>query len=140
MKAYKKHYLGNGQEVVTGNGKVLDIVKVVLSVEEIMNYVHTYKGEEYVSFEVARMKSPNDYGDTHTVYHTTFEDVEEEAPVTAPQKRRVGRPTNAEIAQRKAAAELVKARQEMTDPQANKECAAEKAELAQTPQTEDAPF
>ena len=137
MKTYKKNYLGNGQEVVTRSGAKLDIVKVVLSVEEMLQFVHQYKGEDYVSFEVARMKQANDYGDTHTVYHTSFEEVKEEAPEEAPKQKRRGRPTNAEIAARKAEAEKVKARQELADPAQNPETVAEKAELAAT---EDVPF
>jgi hypothetical protein len=133
MKAYKKNYLGNGQEVVTKAGTALDIVKVCLSVEEMMKFVHEYKDEQYVSFEVARMKTKNDYGDTHTVFHTTFEQVEEEAP-TAKFKIKKDRPSKAQIAATLKKAESVKNRQELTDSPASDEILAEKAELSETPQ------
>jgi hypothetical protein len=132
MKAYKKHYLGNGSEVVTKTGVALDIVKVCLSVEEMMLFAHEYKGEQFVSFEVARMKTKNDYGDTHTVFHTTFEQVEEEAPSS---KFKINKaPSKAEIAATLKKAESVQNRQELTDAPADTETLAEKAELAETSQ------
>lgn len=140
MKAYKKNYLGNGQQVVTNAGATLEIVKMVLSVEEMMKFVHEYEGKEYVSFEVAKMRKANDYGDTHTVYHTTFEEVEAETTTPAPQKKKRGRPTKAETAKKIAAAEKAKARQDLLDPLANKETLAEKEEFKQQPQTENTPF
>ncbi len=36
MKSYKKNYIGKGREVTTKSGQVLDIVKITLSVEEMM--------------------------------------------------------------------------------------------------------
>ena len=92
MKSYKKNYIGKGTQVETKSGKVLDIVKVTLSVEEMMNFVHVYKEKEYITFEVATLRNEDQFGHTHTVYLTSVEEVEapkeEKTETEAPKKRR----------------------------------------------------
>jgi hypothetical protein len=130
MKVYTKNYIGKGQQVVTNAGAELDIVKVCLSVEKMMEFVHEHEGKEYVSFEVAKMRKTDDYKNTHTVYHTTIgESVEQttkaEPTAETPKKKR-GRPSKAEIAKR---AESVENRQNLVDVPTNKEKEALKVEL-----------
>jgi len=130
MKVYTKNYIGKGQQVVTNAGAELDIVKVCLSVEKMMEFVHEHEGQEYVSFEVAKMRKTDDYKNTHTVYHTTFgEPVEEttkaEPTAETPKKKR-GRPSKAEIAKR---AKSVENRQNLVDVPTNKEKEALKVEM-----------
>jgi len=100
MKSYKKNYIGKGRQVVTEAGKVLDIVKITLSVEEMMNFVHEYKEKKYLTFEVATLRNEDQFGHTHTVYTTTVEKTEEtpekETVTEAPKKRT--RRTKAQIA------------------------------------------
>jgi hypothetical protein len=130
MKVYTKNYIGKGQKVVTNAGAELDIVKVCLSVEKMMEFVHEHEGKEYVSFEVARMRKTDDYKNTHTVYHTTFgEPVEETTkvkPTAETPKKKRGRPSKAEIAKR---AESVENRQNLVDVPTNKEKEALKVEM-----------
>ena len=146
MKVYTKNYIGKGQQVVTNAGAELDIVKVCLSVEKMMEFVHEHEGKYYVSFEVAKMRKTDDYKNTHTVYHTTFgEPVEEttkaEPTAETPKKKR-GRPSKAEIAQRLKDAEKVANHQNLTDIPTDKEKEALKVELqnAEIPRTADVPF
>lgn len=144
MKVYTKNYIGKGQQVVTGNGTELAIVKVVLSVEEMMKFVHEYEGKQYVSFEISKMRKADDYKNTHTVYHTTYEEeIIEEAPATATTPKR-GRPSKAEIAAKLAKANSVQNRQDLIDPKMSPEEAALKAEMqmanADIPREEYAPF
>lgn len=73
-KAYTKNYIGKGKQVVTNSDEKLDIVKVTLKVKEIEKFKHEFEGEEYITFEVAKMKKPDDYERTHTAYVTTKED------------------------------------------------------------------
>jgi len=65
MKSYKKNYIGKGTQVEN-----MEIVKVTLKVDEVLN--------EYITFEVAKMKQPDNFGRTHTAYVTTREEVPEE--------------------------------------------------------------
>ena len=81
MKRFQKNYIGKGREVSTKSGQVLDIVKITLSVEEMMKFVHEYKEKEYITFEVATLRNEDQFGHTHTVYATTMEKTED-----APQK------------------------------------------------------
>jgi hypothetical protein len=130
MKVYTKNYIGKGQQVVTNAGAELDIVKVCLSVEKMMKFVHEHEGQEYVSFEVAKMRKTDDYKNTHTVYHTTFAEPVEETtkvkPTAETPKKKRGRPSKAEIAKR---AKSVENRQNLVDVPTNKEKEALKVEL-----------
>lgn len=128
MKVYTKNYIGKGTQVVTNNGIELDIVKVVLSVEEMLKFAHMYEGKQYVSFEVSKMRKADDYNNTHTVYHTTYEGEVEEAPAPAPKPRR-GRPTKAEMAEKLEAAKRVENHQNLVDPKKSAEQEALKAEM-----------
>lgn len=141
MKVYTKNYIGKGTQVVTGNGTQLDIVKVVLSVEEMLKFAHEYEGKEFVSFEVSKMRKPDDYKNTHTVYHTVFGE-KEEIPAPEPKAKR-GRPTKAQIAEKLEAAKKAENHQNLVDPKKSKEEQALKAEMqmanADIPR-EDSPF
>ena len=77
MKTYKKNYIGKGKKVAT-----LDIIKITCKLEDLQNFAYCYKDgvEEYVTFEVAKMKKPDNFGRDYTVYVTTEEEAEEEAP------------------------------------------------------------
>ena len=109
MKSYKKNYIGKGTQVETKSGKVLDIIKITLSVEEMMKFVHEYKEKEYVNFEVSTLRNEDQFGHTHTVYSTTVEETEapeeEKTEIEAPKKRR--RRTKAQIEADKAEVEAM---------------------------------
>lgn len=66
MKAYKKNYVGKGTQVEN-----MEIVKVTLKVEELLKHKHEFKGEEYVTLEVAKMQQPDKFDRTHTAYVST---------------------------------------------------------------------
>ena len=103
MKRFQKNYIGKGRKVSTKSGQVLDIVKVTLSVEEMMKFVHEYKEKEYLTFEVATLRNEDQFGHTHTVYTTTVEETpkEEKTKTEAPKPRRKRR-TKAQIEADKA--------------------------------------
>ena len=68
MKTFTKHYIGKGKKV-----NDLDIIKVSFNMEAIAALTHEYKGETYLSFEVAKMKSSDQFENTHTVYVNVLE-------------------------------------------------------------------
>ncbi|MCX6224697.1 MAG: hypothetical protein NTV01_08105 [Bacteroidia bacterium] len=70
MKTFEKIYLGKGKKVAN-----LDIVKVTCKLEELQAIAYEYEGTEYVTFEVARMKTADDYGRTHSVYYSKMNEV-----------------------------------------------------------------
>jgi len=67
MSQFEKTYIGKGTQV-----KDLDIIRVSISkekLEEILkDHMVDYDGKEYLVFEVAGLKEPDQYGKTHTVY------------------------------------------------------------------------
>jgi hypothetical protein len=73
MKKFEKHYLGKAKQV---DG--LQIIKVSLKVADILKFAHQYEGEDYISFEVARMQQPDKYGRQYTVYVNSLVEHEEE--------------------------------------------------------------
>tara|TARA_R110001599_G_scaffold221395_4_gene420008 strand:+ start:23210 stop:23467 length:258 start_codon:yes stop_codon:yes gene_type:complete len=67
MSQFEKTYIGKGSQV-----KDLNIIRVSISketLEEILNdHMVDYDGKEYLVFEVASLKEPDQYGKTHTAY------------------------------------------------------------------------
>ena len=61
MNKYSKSYIGKGTAVAG-----MDIVKVTLKVEDLMKVTHEFNGVEYLTFELAKMQSKDDFGRTHT--------------------------------------------------------------------------
>lgn len=90
MKTYKKNYIGKGTQVPN-----MQIVKVTVNVSEMMNFVYDYDGEDYITFEVAKMQAADKFGRDHTVYCTTTEEVADEKP--APKKRNSRKPEYADL-------------------------------------------
>jgi hypothetical protein len=66
MTTFEKHYIGKGTQVTD-----LEIVKVVLPVESIEAAIFEKEGIKYLGFEVAKMKTPDKFGRTHTCYYQT---------------------------------------------------------------------
>jgi hypothetical protein len=90
MKTYKKNYIGKGTQVPN-----MTIAKCTVKVSELLKFKHEYEGEEYVTFEVAKMKQPDKFNRSYTVYCTTIEEVEDKKP--APKKRKSKTGVNADI-------------------------------------------
>ncbi|WP_114752020.1 hypothetical protein [Pleomorphovibrio marinus] len=67
MSQFEKTYIGKGTQV-----KDLNIIRVSISKETLEDILKThmvdYDGKEYLVFEVAALKEPDQYGKTHTAY------------------------------------------------------------------------
>lgn len=67
MSQFEKTYIGKGTQV-----NDLNIIRVSISkekLEEILkDHMVDYDGNEYLVFEVAALKEPDQYGKTHTAY------------------------------------------------------------------------
>jgi hypothetical protein len=61
--AFSRKYIGKGKQAES-----MDIVEVSLNLAELQNHSFEYEGESYVKFNVAKLKEPDQYGKTHTVY------------------------------------------------------------------------
>ncbi len=73
MNKYNKSYIGKGTAVAG-----MDIVKITLKVDELLKVTHEFQGVQYLTFELAKMQSKDDYGRTHTAYVSVREDATEE--------------------------------------------------------------
>lgn len=69
MKTFKKIYIGKGKKVSN-----LNIIKINFKLSDIVNLTHDYKGEEYLSFELAAMKTPDSFGHEYTAYVNKLEE------------------------------------------------------------------
>jgi len=115
MKKYTKNYIGKGTQI-----EGLDIVRVTLKVEELLKVTHKYDGVEYLTFEIAKMQSKDDFGRTHTCYVSVKETVKEE-----------------ESAQEK---EARKADEKAAKKAAKKDAKTKEPELEMEPADQDIPF
>ena len=75
MKTFVKNYIGKGKQV-----EGLNIAKITCKLEDLQKFAYEYDGIHYVTFEVAKMKTPDNFGRDYTVYVSTKE--EAEAPTT----------------------------------------------------------
>ena len=72
--AFSKNYIGKGKQVDN-----MDIIEVSLKMAELQNHTFEYEGETYVKFNVAKLKEPDQFGKTHTVYVSVKEPESEES-------------------------------------------------------------
>jgi N-acyl-L-homoserine lactone synthetase len=72
--AFSKKYIGKGKQVGNRN-----IVEVSLKIDELQNHTFEYEGETYIKFNVAKLKEPDQFGKTHTVYVSVKEQESEES-------------------------------------------------------------
>ena len=73
MKKFEKVYVGKGHMPKED----LDIIRITIDLDEIKELAYEFEGKTMVTLEVARMKSPDKFDRTHTVYGTI---VKEETP------------------------------------------------------------
>ena len=88
MKNYEKIYVGKGRTPNTN----FDIVRITMKMADLQEVAYEYEGEMMVTLEVARMKQPDGYNRTHTVYATvaSTEDtpvIEDEKPIKKSRKK-----------------------------------------------------
>ena len=63
MKTFEKNYIGKGTQVAN-----LSIVKFSFKLSEIAKLSHVFNGEDYITFEVAKLKTPDSFGHGYTAY------------------------------------------------------------------------
>src|ERR1035437_5282438 len=98
MKTFVKNYIGKGKQVAG-----LNIAKITCKLEDLEKFAYEYDGVEYVTFEVAKMKTPDNFGRDYTVYVSQKEEAEEPkskrkdaAPSRKPVKKSKKVPANGE--------------------------------------------
>ena len=84
MKTFKKNYIGKGTQVPN-----MQIIKVNLNIAEVMKFKYEYEGSEYITFEVAKLQNPDQFGRDYTVYCTTLEEIPDEKPTKKSRKKKV---------------------------------------------------
>jgi len=90
MKKFQKHFVGKGKQV-----EGLQIIKVTVNMKELNDLSYEFNGEIYATFEVAKMKTADQFGREFTVYVSHKEEVAEqqeaekvEEPTSKPKKSR----------------------------------------------------
>ncbi len=69
MKTYVKNFIGKSKSV-----QGLQIVKVTCKLEDFQKFSRFFDGIQYVTFDVAAMKQPDNFGRDYTVYVTLDEE------------------------------------------------------------------
>lgn len=85
-KEFVKNYIGKGKA-----HKSLDIVTVTVEISELEKFQHEYKGTNYVTFEVAKLKNPDKFGRTHTVYVNNLVKKDDEPEQEQPEEKPKGK-------------------------------------------------
>jgi hypothetical protein len=75
MKTFVKNYIGKGKQVAG-----LNIAKITCKLEDLQKFAYEYDGIHYVTFEVAKMKTPDNFGRDYTAYVSTKEEAETPDP------------------------------------------------------------
>lgn len=58
-----KNYIGSGKQ----HEKFENIVKVTIDIEKAKPFISEYKGKHYLTFDVSKKRSVDEYGKTHSV-------------------------------------------------------------------------
>ncbi|MCX6250322.1 MAG: hypothetical protein NTX61_06180 [Bacteroidetes bacterium] len=86
MKNFVKNYIGKGKKI-----EGLEIIKINFKIEDLVKFSHKYKDEDYISIEIAKLKSPDQFGHDYTAYVNRLEESEVKQPVKpieTPKKKR----------------------------------------------------
>jgi len=79
MKKFEKNYIAKGKQI-----NDLQIVRISIKVEEILKHAHEYKGEQFLTFEVAKLQNPDSFGNEYTVYVNKLVETAEKPAKTTP--------------------------------------------------------
>jgi hypothetical protein len=82
MKKFVKNYIGKGTKV-----EGLEIIKVSIKISDILKFAHKYNDEDYISLEVAKLQTPDNFGHDYTVYVNRLEEEQVSEPAPAPKKQ-----------------------------------------------------
>ena len=83
MKKFVKNFIGKGKKV---NG--LEIIKVTLNLKDLENFSYEFNGDNYLTFEIAKMKAPDQFGREYTCFVSHQEEAEaEETKTEIPPKK-----------------------------------------------------
>ena len=75
MKTFEKNYIGKGTQVAN-----LSIVKFSFKMSEIAKFSHKFNGEEFITFEIAKLKNPDSFGHGYTAYVNKMVETPEHQP------------------------------------------------------------
>ena len=83
MKKFVKNYIGKAKKV-----EGLEIIKVNLKISDIIKFAHKYNDEDYISLEVAKLQTPDNFGHDYTVYVNRLEENQVSEPSPAPKAKK----------------------------------------------------
>ena len=69
MKKFVKNYIGKAKKV-----EGLEIIKINLKISDLVKFAHKYNNEDYISLEVAKLQTPDNFGHDYTVYVNRLEE------------------------------------------------------------------
>jgi hypothetical protein len=98
MKTFVKNYIGKGKQVAG-----LSIDKVTCKVEDLVKYAYEYDGVEYVTLEVAKIKTSDNFGRDYSVYVS-----QKEEAIETKSKRKDAAPSRKSVKKPKKISAMVK--------------------------------
>ena len=83
MKKFVKNYIGKAKKV-----EGLEIIKINLKIADLVKFAHKYNDEDYISLEVAKLQTPDNFGHDYTVYVNRLEEEQVKEPALVPAQKK----------------------------------------------------
>jgi hypothetical protein len=99
MKTFVKNYVGKGK---TNKFDQFEIIRCTIPVAQINLHKYMKGDKEYFTFEIAKLKEPDHFENTHTLYVNVAHEVEVTAAANEPEAPQMEPPKTTK--KRKAAA------------------------------------
>jgi hypothetical protein len=93
MKTFVKNYIGKGKKV-----EGLEIIRISFKIADLVKFSHKFKDEDFITMEIAKLKSTDAFGHDYTAYVNRLEEQETATPTQdeKPAKKSVKRTRKAE--------------------------------------------
>ena len=92
MKNFVKNYIGKGKKI-----EGLEIIKINFKIEDLVKFSNKYKDEDYISIEIAKLKSPDKFGHDYTAYVNRLEEEQVETGPAAKKQTKKSKVSKHEV-------------------------------------------
>ena len=89
MKTFEKNYIGKGK---TNKFDQFEIIRCTIPMAQAMLHSYMKGGKEYLTFEIAKLKEPDHFENTHTLYVNVAHEVEVSSSANEPEAPKMEAP------------------------------------------------
>jgi hypothetical protein len=89
MKTFEKKYIGKGR---TNKFDQFEIIRCTIPMAQVNLFKYMKGDKEYITFEIAKLKEPDHFDNTHTLYVNVAHEVEVTASANEPEAPKMETP------------------------------------------------